>query len=228
MKDAESRRKVLADFVKSYTLSEASKILGKPDRQVNDMLAGRKSFGSKVARAMERHAVENFGKLNLFYFEGIDKDHAPHDDEVVRDGLDGYLKVPFIGNKEPIGKINQEAETIASLICLSKQWINKNLPLTGDIQKLAFTYVVGDSMQPTLNNGDMLLIDTSINTTIEDSIYALEVNEKFIIKRVRQRFDGSYEISSDNLAVKTVDILNDEFKIKVVGRAVWAWHGKRV
>lgn len=34
-------------------LASASKRFGKPDSQINDMLAGRKSFGEKVARDME-------------------------------------------------------------------------------------------------------------------------------------------------------------------------------
>lgn len=34
-------------------LASAARRFEKPDRQLNDMLAGRKSFGEKVARAME-------------------------------------------------------------------------------------------------------------------------------------------------------------------------------
>ena len=48
------RRERLAEIVSREGLSVAAKRFGKPDRQINDMLAKRKSFGEKVARAMEK------------------------------------------------------------------------------------------------------------------------------------------------------------------------------
>lgn len=53
MEIADIRRKALAAIVDRDGLSTVAKKVGKPDRQINDMLAGRKSFGEKVARAIE-------------------------------------------------------------------------------------------------------------------------------------------------------------------------------
>ncbi|AEJ01233.1 putative phage repressor [Nitrosomonas sp. Is79A3] len=47
------RRAKLQAMVDALGLSVVAKRFKKPDRQINDMLAGRKSFGEKVARAME-------------------------------------------------------------------------------------------------------------------------------------------------------------------------------
>lgn len=49
----EIRRANLRAIVARDGLSSAAKRFQKPDRQLNDMIAGRKSFGEKVARAME-------------------------------------------------------------------------------------------------------------------------------------------------------------------------------
>lgn len=51
---ADTRRKNLQRLVQSEGLSVVARKCGKPDRQINDMLAGRKSFGEKVARAIEK------------------------------------------------------------------------------------------------------------------------------------------------------------------------------
>ncbi len=51
---ADTRRERLREIIKREGLASAAKRFNKPDRQLNDMLAGRKSFGEKVARAMER------------------------------------------------------------------------------------------------------------------------------------------------------------------------------
>lgn len=54
METAEIRRKILAEIVARDGLSSVAKRVGKPDSQINDMLNGRKSFGEKVARAIEK------------------------------------------------------------------------------------------------------------------------------------------------------------------------------
>ena len=51
---ADTRRERLREIIKREGLASAARRFNKPDRQLNDMLAGRKSFGEKVARAMER------------------------------------------------------------------------------------------------------------------------------------------------------------------------------
>lgn len=49
----EIRRARLAEIVKRDKLSVAAARFQKPDSQIKDMIEGRKSFGEKVARAME-------------------------------------------------------------------------------------------------------------------------------------------------------------------------------
>lgn len=65
---AEIRKEILKKLVEKDGLTTVSLRLGKPARQINDMLAGRKSFGDKVARDMEKE-----GELPSYYFDGIDK-----------------------------------------------------------------------------------------------------------------------------------------------------------
>lgn len=52
---ADVRRANLKAIIERDGLASASRRFQKPDRQLNDMAAGRKSFGEKVARAMERN-----------------------------------------------------------------------------------------------------------------------------------------------------------------------------
>lgn len=48
------RRAILQRLVDRDGLAETARRFAKPDRQINDMLARRKPFGERVARAMER------------------------------------------------------------------------------------------------------------------------------------------------------------------------------
>lgn len=46
------RRQLLKTEIEEQGLAVVAKKAGKPDRQINDMAAGRKTFGDKIARAI--------------------------------------------------------------------------------------------------------------------------------------------------------------------------------
>lgn len=78
----------------------------------------------------------------------------------------------------------------------------------------------GDSMLPTLMDGDIVLIDTAQKTIDrQDRIWALSYGDLGMIKRVRRLPNGVYRISSDNSVVEPIEAADDE--MHVVGRVVW-------
>lgn len=42
------------------------------------------------------------------------------------------------------------------------------------------------------------------------------------------RMDGAQEVSSGNTNIKTVDVLNGDHEVRAMGRAVWAWNGRKL
>lgn len=58
--------------------------------------------------------------------------------------------------------------------------------------------VYGDSMTPSLQHGDQVLVDTACNRFIDDSIYAIQQGDVLRIKRIKLKLDGSIEVKSDN------------------------------
>lgn len=79
-------------------------------------------------------------------------------------------------------------------------------------------------MQPTLQDGDIVLIDHSMRTVREqDAIWALTVGDVAMIKRLRVRGE-MVRLLSDNDRVPTDDVFHEE--INVVGRVVFI--GRRI
>lgn len=75
-------------------------------------------------------------------------------------------------------------------------------------------------MQPTLLDGDMVLIDTAQRQiTKQDRIWAVSYGDLGMIKRVRRLPNGSYALMSDNPAVSPVNAVDDE--MYVIGRVIW-------
>jgi phage repressor protein C with HTH and peptisase S24 domain len=78
----------------------------------------------------------------------------------------------------------------------------------------------GDSMLPTLLDGDIVLIDTAQKQIDrQDRIWAISYGDLGMIKRVRRLPNGVYRITSDNPVVEPIEVADDE--MHVVGRVVW-------
>lgn len=81
----------------------------------------------------------------------------------------------------------------------------------------------GDSMVPTLYDGDLLLVDTGARNRIEHScIYVLELNDVLLVKRIQQRLDGSMVVLSDNPRYQSETISAADFKqLRIIGQVIW-------
>jgi len=118
------------------------------------------------------------------------------------------------------GAVVQE-EKIVDRFAFKEDWIRHGLGLNPN--NLALISTIGDSMEPTLHPGDMILLDRSVEKIQSNSIYAIQVNGTLLVKRIQKRIDGSVIIKSDNAAYETETINSDAADaLKIVGRVVWA------
>ena len=92
--------------------------------------------------------------------------------------------------------------------------------------KLAVVTVIGDSMEPTMRDGDTLLVDTSVTTVASDGIYVLKNEGGLQPKRLTLN-PGNKRVSavSDNQAYCSYDEI-DPSDLDIFGRAIW--HGGRL
>lgn len=140
------------------------------------------------------------------------------------------VRVPLLANAGSMGVGNDQLhdDVVIGSLTLSHTWLKHRVRPTS-MSALRFIHGYGDSMSPTYEDGDILLVDTgAIDPRSIDGIYVLSANNRVYIKRVRQRLDGSIEVSSDNQKVKTVDVLNGGSNVAVLGRVIWAWNGRKL
>lgn len=80
----------------------------------------------------------------------------------------------------------------------------------------------GDSMEPTIRDGDALLVDTSVDRIIDHAIYVVIYGNMLLVKRVQQKLDGAFILSSDNKLFRDEVIEPNETKyVRVAGRVMW-------
>lgn len=140
------------------------------------------------------------------------------------------VRVPLLANAGSMGAGNDQLhdDVVVGALTLSQAWLAQRIRPTS-MRALRFIHGYGDSMSPTYEDGDILLVDTgAIDHRSIDGVYVLSANDRVYIKRVRHRLDGHVEVSSDNPTVKTVDVLNGDNQVKVLGRVIWAWNGKKL
>jgi phage repressor protein C with HTH and peptisase S24 domain len=191
---------------------------------IRQLLNGHRSVGERAAMKMGMAIAGNASYVGLKSISerkyGEIKEFPKQQNSVV---------IPYLAAVASMGEgIDLASEdSVVDRMTLKRDWLRQTLP---GIQTsgLAIISGKGDSMAPTFGDGDLLLIDTSIQAVDIDAVYVLSAHGRLFIKRVRQRLDGHFEISSDNPIVRTVDILNGDHEVTVHGRVVWAWNGKRL
>ena len=118
-----------------------------------------------------------------------------------------------------------EAELAAAHVAFDPRWLRQ---LTGGrAEDLSLIRVQGDSMSPTLTDGDDILVDRSDGVErVRDGIYVLRREDALMVKRLAVTpLAGQITVKSDNPAYpEWADCQLSS--IAVIGRVIWA--GRKV
>ena len=110
-------------------------------------------------------------------------------------------------------------ETVRGVMAFDAQWLRR-LGI-GDRLKLSLIRVEGDSMAPTLNDGDEILVDGGdAGERLRDGIYVLRVDDALVVKRLSPRPGRLLSVRSDNESYPAWPDC-DIGAVDVVGRVVW-------
>lgn len=134
-----------------------------------------------------------------------------------REGEDDYIKLPdfpiLIGaGAEPQSEIKQTQR----LICFPYAPI-REVGCTGF--SCVCVRVHGNSMAPTLNSGDRIIIDRDQRKPEDGCVYAFTVDEVLKVKRFADNGD-EFRIISDNTEYAETTIRKDEPSFSVIGRVI--------
>lgn len=114
----------------------------------------------------------------------------------------------FAEDGEPIGWQPYRSQELARLTA-------------ADTSQLAVIRVAGDSMEPTLNNADQVLVDRTVRRVGRDGIYILDLDSDLLVKRCQVDLQTRHIIvKSDNPAYETLRVTNAS-RIVVLGRVIW-------
>jgi phage repressor protein C with HTH and peptisase S24 domain len=110
------------------------------------------------------------------------------------------------------------SKQVVDHLAFKKEWVRTRLD--ADPRNLLLIETVGDSMTPTLEDADLLLVDLSEPRFRHDGIYVLRRDDELEVKRLQRRPDGHLNIISDNSAYGPSVV--DADSVQVIGRVIWA------
>ncbi len=234
MQEMFAMQKRLVEWRKSRNMDqkEAATHLGIPYRTYQNY----ESSGSNY-RAPNRDAMEAFARagINLNWlmtgvggmmFGESAEPHPPAPQHQAEEPIpSGYVAVPlYNGVRAAAGHgavVEHEAPDDA--LMFKEDWIRFELGTRPE--DLRLIRVSGDSMEPTLRSGDVILIDHSATRPDREGIYILRMDGMLLVKRVQAMPGGILNISSDNAAFAPWQLTRADLEgsdVCIVGRVVWA------
>lgn len=138
---------------------------------------------------------------------------------------DDYVLIPRleIGASAGSGAVTGD-ETALTALAFQSNWVRS--VASGRPEALSVISVTGDSMLPTLADGDQILVDTADRERLRDGIYVLRTDDALLVKRLSVNpATRRLAIRSDNDAYPSWDDC-DPAGVNVIGRVVWV--GRRL
>jgi transcriptional regulator with XRE-family HTH domain len=129
-----------------------------------------------------------------------------------------YITIPEYqdGDANAAGHIKQVGKLSFNHFWLVKSGLNPNY--------LRLLRAYGDSMVPTIKDGDLLMIDINQNKFDGDAVYVLKLDQQQLTpKRLQQSTDRGLYMVSDNPAYREHHITDaQKDSLRIIGKVVWS------
>ena len=205
--------------------SEVAEAVGLRQPSIGRLLSG----DTKASRAIEE--IADFLGTTTDYLRGKTDDPSPaHKSEIkghsvsVPETPPNSVMIPQleIGYSMGGGSVFSDYQQ-TDMVPFPREWLRPMIG--GTFADLFVARGEGDSMMPTLLDGDLCIVDTAQQTIKQqDRLWCLSYGELGMIKRVRMQPDGGALVISDNPAVQSFTAYDQE--VHTIGRVIWI--GRRV
>ena len=125
------------------------------------------------------------------------------------------LSRPLVAFRVPAGFPSPAQDEIAGRIDLNRDLVKHPLATF-------YVRVEGDSMEPRIHCGELLVVDRMVETKDGDIVVA-RVGEEFTVKRLHTGEDGSIRLVSENQAYGPI-LVTEEMDFEVWGRVLYSIH----
>lgn len=207
---------MVADMVSAdprERLLELAAVRGVSLAQLSAMIGRNSAYLQQFIRKGSPRKLEEGDRARLARFFGVGEGELGASEEKSSD--EDWVDVPrlALGASAGHGALAEEEQAIGALR-FGRRWLRQQ---GLDPRTLSAISVDGDSMEPTLRDGDEILVDGAPRP-LRDGVHVVRVGEARLVKRLEMR-PGSILLKSDNPAYDPIELAQGE--VEVIGRVVW-------
>lgn len=131
----------------------------------------------------------------------------------------GFEYIPLVEARLSGGGGSLEtSDRVLGYYAFRREWLNGK----GMADAMRLMRVTGESMEPTIEDEDVVLVDLSQRDILAGKIYAVRMDDEIVVKRLEKK-PGMLVLVSDNR--KFYDPLEvqieDQANVEVIGRVIW-------
>ena len=129
-----------------------------------------------------------------------------------------YTMVPKVAARAGAGSSLVTGESVAGFYAFRQSFLSR-AGINGE--KSVLLDVLGDSMQPLIQNGDTILVDQSDTRLQDGKIYLVGLGEELLVKRLQKTVSGWLLVSQNGeyASIPVDDPENEAFRVH--GRVRW-------
>ena len=195
---------------------------------ISKMLGKNAAYIQQYIRRGSPRKLDEEDRRRLAEFYGVEEHllGAPAVRESRRSGSvtsDGLLRIKQLQVGASAGPGSLADDEFAESMGFGPKWLRR---LGINPANLSLIAVDGDSMDPTLGDGDDIMVDHSAaSRPLRDGIYVLRMDDVLLVKRVAMGPSGKLSIRSDNPQYPDWDDVSVE-SVNIIGKVVWT--GRRL
>jgi phage repressor protein C with HTH and peptisase S24 domain len=182
--------------------------------QLSGLIGRNASYLQQFVRKGSPRKLEENDRATLARFFGVGEAELGASEEKSFDG--DWIDVPrlALGASAGPGALAPVEQAIGAFR-FSRAWLRRHGLEPGRLSAIA---VDGDSMEPSLRDGDEILVD-STPRPLRDGIHVVRVGDALLVKRLETSRPGVVVLKSDNSAYDPIELARSD--VEVVGRVVW-------
>ncbi|SGY87535.1 XRE family transcriptional regulator [Moritella viscosa] len=149
-------------------------------------------------------------------------DTSSNDTSILESFKNQHIQLPFYEISASAGAgLLAEVEERPKTISFEPSWLRNEV---GVCPTNVFLMLVdGDSMQPTLKNGSMIMVNKDVDN-LSDGIYVMRYDNNLLVKRLQMLPGGIIRVKSDNSMYDPWEITKSQLdgeELALIGRVVW-------
>lgn len=128
-----------------------------------------------------------------------------------------------------VGALAFDTPEVIQQVNVLESWASRELG--GDLSRIKLITARGDSMSGTIEDRDVLFVDSSIKEYIGEGIYVIAAGGEVQVKRLQRLISGGFRIISDNATrYPAQDVMQEAAlaELRVCGRVLAIWNLKKV